>query len=730
MATGKPRTAGIFIVLAVLASLLTIAPAANAGQGFFDDDESVFEADIEAISNAGITFGCNPPDYTFFCVNDPVTRGQMAAFLVRALGLTDQGSVDFVDDNGSIFEADIEKLATAGITLGCNPPANSKYCPDGLVTRGQLAAFLVRAKGYTQTAGGDSFTDDDGSIFQEDIEKLAFAGVTKGCNPPANTKFCPRDNVTRGQMAAFLTRAFELPTTPDPGFAPDADDVALVARYHVLDADDGNEIDVERMQYWPRGFAKGLDIDPDHYSADLVDSTGRYAQWDVLSPSTRWEYKNLAVKNDWLHIELNRPARIGVVWRDELPLPSWLSGWEDGGTVSIDDDLVPVYEQSFAAGEVVLGSVEYTGDWREMYLVLLAEEGSAPSPKPPAPEGFTAAEANRPCPSWVHDLHTTVGPDGATYATWHPQVDPVYWCYFGHEHGSNPDLIPGSPKVPYGYVAAKLGEDEPNVGFKEFIFQDMAKEYWVRFVVHAGTASHRRVCARLHTLHVEVYDLAGTQQYSAAFKADYGFAEATSDGGDGPLTPSNCGYSMPALAAELDAALSHVPSRSINVGSESNNYERWDARVETTATFNLGMVEFDHEFDIRDPMSHCGSMTCDSVVVRDPDDDNATRRTISMASWRADFVFDADHALATGEYFTDPYALSSRASGDSDAVRQYAAPGFVLEFAKNSTANRIECVAFDPWTYRFTCYQIGGTGNLANLPSPNDMVIESSLWRN
>lgn len=478
------------------------------------------------------------------------------------------------------------------------------------------------------------------------------------------------------------------------------------------------------MKYWPRSFAKGLDIAPDPSTTDLVDSTGRYAGWDVLSPSTRWEYKNLTKRDDWLHFELNRPALVAVVWRDDLPLPSWLCGWTEGGTVSIDGDLVPVFERSFPAGEVVLGSVEYAGEWREMYLVLLAEDGGTPSPTPPGPDGFTPALPNRPSPSWVHDLHTTVGPDGALYATWHPQIDPVYWCYFGHEHGSDPSLIPGSPEVPYGYVANKVAQDEPNAGFKEFIFQDMDGEHWVRFVVHAGTASHRRVCTRFHTLHAEVYDLAGTQLFSAAFKADYGVAENANDGT--LLQPTNCGYSM----ADLAEQVSNLQKRSINVGADSNHYERWDARAETAATFNLGLVEFDHEFDIRNPMSHCTSATCNSIVVRDPGRENATRRTLSMASWRSDFVFDADHALGSGEYFTDPDATAARSAGAADAVRQYAAPGFTLEFAKNATARRIECVAFDPWSYRFTCYQVGGSGNLEHVPTPPNMVLEGSLWRN
>jgi hypothetical protein len=52
-----------------------------------------------------------------------------------------------LDDDDSIFEADIEKLAAAGITKGCNPPTNNMYCPNNVVTRGQMAAFLHRALG-------------------------------------------------------------------------------------------------------------------------------------------------------------------------------------------------------------------------------------------------------------------------------------------------------------------------------------------------------------------------------------------------------------------------------------------------------------------------------------------------------------------------------------------------------------------------------------------------------
>ena len=130
----------------------------------------------------------------------------MAAFLHRALPdlLVIRPPIDFADDDDSIFEADIEWLYSVGVTQGTSP---TTFDPNGAVTRGQMAAFLVRALKYTDDGGGDLFIDDDESIFRGDIDRLGTAGVTRGCNPPTNDQFCPDGLVTRGQMAAFLHRA-------------------------------------------------------------------------------------------------------------------------------------------------------------------------------------------------------------------------------------------------------------------------------------------------------------------------------------------------------------------------------------------------------------------------------------------------------------------------------------------------------------------------------------------
>lgn len=215
------RTRSAFRIAAVVAVLLLVnASVAMAAGTFSDDDGNTHEANIEAIAAEGITQGCNPPENDLYCPNDPVTRGQMAVFLARAFDYSDDGGGDlFVDDDGEFYETAADRIKTAGVTQGCNPPDNDMYCGDGFVTRGQMAAFLVRALGLTDDGGGDLFTDDDDSVFELAIDRLGTEGITAGCNPPDNDRFCPDELVTRAQMATFLTRALDLDPIAPGDFA-------------------------------------------------------------------------------------------------------------------------------------------------------------------------------------------------------------------------------------------------------------------------------------------------------------------------------------------------------------------------------------------------------------------------------------------------------------------------------------------------------------------------------
>lgn len=169
--------------------------------GFWDvPNSSTFSGDVAWLGDTGITRGCNPPWRDEFCPKRGVTRAEAATFLVRALDLPASSVDHFVDDDGNTHEDAINALADAGITRGCSA---TTFCPDQVLSREQMASLLARALDLPR-APGDTFTDDDTSTHRADIERIAAAGITRGCSPD---RFCPKDPVTRDQLAAFLQRA-------------------------------------------------------------------------------------------------------------------------------------------------------------------------------------------------------------------------------------------------------------------------------------------------------------------------------------------------------------------------------------------------------------------------------------------------------------------------------------------------------------------------------------------
>ncbi len=68
----------------------------------------------------------------------------MASFLARALELSPRVSPFRDVPQTHPHARDIGAIAAAGVTRGCNPPANDRYCPDDAVTRAQMAVFLAR----------------------------------------------------------------------------------------------------------------------------------------------------------------------------------------------------------------------------------------------------------------------------------------------------------------------------------------------------------------------------------------------------------------------------------------------------------------------------------------------------------------------------------------------------------------------------------------------------------
>ena len=172
--------------------------AAPAPTGFSDASSSPFRADIRWLLAEGITAGCST---TRFCPKATVTREQLASFVTRSIGVPAASGDWFSDDSSSAHQGDINRVAEAGIASGC---AKGRFCPRAGVTRGQMASFLARAMRLPAPTR-DWFRDDEGSMHESAINRLADAGVTGGCEPG---RFCPDALITREQMAGFLHRAF------------------------------------------------------------------------------------------------------------------------------------------------------------------------------------------------------------------------------------------------------------------------------------------------------------------------------------------------------------------------------------------------------------------------------------------------------------------------------------------------------------------------------------------
>ncbi len=228
------RAAILMLLLLSVFSAWAVPPALAQTATFSDVPSNYWAyAYIEAIYSAGITVGCSQSPLSY-CPSDPVTRDQMAAFIIRALygenftcngGANCSNTAPYFSDaspatEGSLFPY-IQKLYELGITVGCSQ-SPLLYCPSDPVTRDQMAAFLVRGRQVkagqdpaspptSTTTSTPYFTDvPAANYYFTYVQYLKDNGITTGCGngdyectPDSTT-----DYVTRDQMAAFIARAF------------------------------------------------------------------------------------------------------------------------------------------------------------------------------------------------------------------------------------------------------------------------------------------------------------------------------------------------------------------------------------------------------------------------------------------------------------------------------------------------------------------------------------------
>jgi hypothetical protein len=182
---------------------------------------------VDCVLNYGISSGKTlNPDNTpaTYAPTEQVTRGQMASFIANAVResraddsvLPAPGATDaFPDISRSTHRTAINRLARAGIVKG----TNGRFNPDALITRDQMASFIVEAARFLNGADAyeparrDQFRDvPAGDVHERNIsagvEKGLFQGTTAPGSQPRTGTFSPDVPVQRDQMATFLVNLF------------------------------------------------------------------------------------------------------------------------------------------------------------------------------------------------------------------------------------------------------------------------------------------------------------------------------------------------------------------------------------------------------------------------------------------------------------------------------------------------------------------------------------------
>ena len=195
--------------MCVVSAVVAVVPGSVAAQpGGFGDvpDDAYYSVPVATLAERGVFVDTECEDG--FCPGEAIDRKTIAVWVVRVLDGADPAPVTesrFDDvDTSSLFHAPfIERMADLGVTRGCGD--GSGFCPDRDVSRAEMAVFVSRA--YELPDGPDPGFGDvpSDAWYAAEVAELAASRITVGCGD--GTVFCPGRDTTRGEMATFLYRA-------------------------------------------------------------------------------------------------------------------------------------------------------------------------------------------------------------------------------------------------------------------------------------------------------------------------------------------------------------------------------------------------------------------------------------------------------------------------------------------------------------------------------------------
>lgn len=445
----------------------------------------------------------------------------------------------------------------------------------------------------------------------------------------------------------------------------------------------------QKMMYKPRQFGAGAVLDLANPTRKRVIDPGPYAGSDFLATNEEADWGTL--------FTLTRAARVGVGLYGPLPGELQAAGWVRGAdivtTPSYKDDgrqTVPTYWKTFPAGTHALPPF---GDVSP--VILFREADDSPSKPPAYPAGLEQPIPNQECPAWVHESYRVKGVDGVWRDGWHGAIDPTYWCYFDHEHGSKPPAVmepliaQGLTAFSFGYAAEKANKtafctschaplEEYPEGNKNYAFRWEGNEWVVTF--HAATGKTNIAVNEHHSWGLTVADASGRLLALVQLMADTGYAESAHDNrkiihpkalpAQNPRDRFGAHRGLPFTDQQGYGPFAAVNFDTLlTTGSRSYINVDWVLRCEPSPLIK-------NPFDPSDPelyhtcatMRHTGGLNLDRWFNVPGGDEGRGFCVVYNPA------VDATDGRIDGWGYTDPLALEPRKPSDPDAVRQFVAP--------------------------------------------------------
>ncbi len=302
--------------------------------------------------------------------------------------------------------------------------------------------------------------------------------------------------------------------------------------------------------------------------------------------------------------------------------------------------------------------------------------------------------AGQECPDWIHNLWVTTGPDGKTYPTWHPPVDPTYGCYFTHEHGADPRQFVGfaSTGMPaFGYTGnmAALADPgaatdphhgtliqntaEPHEGFKVYVANDDLNGRAWMIVFHMGSRNPRRAFVQFHAVDIFMYTQSGQKLVEVRRMADFGYGSPNCTAPGNPLPGSTVAFPDSASGyafSQYQFQRRFVPTTDC---ATTRVYENWNFVYNIAGVFSArGSFDIDNAstvLNVNNPTEI--RYMCE---FQNPDEDCASFWNTRWSGNKRGLIAFVQQVNNTGpsEFYTDPYGQLA-AAGTPGAIKQFVA---------------------------------------------------------